>query len=53
MKVSDVVEVSVAPKKKGVREYLEGKLEAAEGMVASLWQRMSGTMSLESRDPRI
>eukprot|EP00435_Cladocopium_sp_Y103_P042158 s1083_g11.t1 len=55
MKVSDVIEVSIAPKKKGpLRELLEGRVEAAEGAVSSLWQRFTGTSSLlESSDPKI
>eukprot|EP00931_Biecheleriopsis_adriatica_P092934 TRINITY_DN66694_c0_g1_i1.p1 TRINITY_DN66694_c0_g1~~TRINITY_DN66694_c0_g1_i1.p1 ORF type:complete len:488 (+),score=119.79 TRINITY_DN66694_c0_g1_i1:44-1507(+) len=57
MKVSDVVEVSLAPKKKGIRDLLEGKVEAAEGMMADLWQRLTvsggGAVALESRDPKI
>ncbi|CAJ1348552.1 unnamed protein product [Effrenium voratum] len=42
MKVSDVVEVSIATKKKGVRELLEGRMEAAEGAFVSFWRRISG-----------
>ncbi|CAJ1387322.1 unnamed protein product [Effrenium voratum] len=54
MKVSDVVEVSIATKKKGVRELLEGRMEAAEGAFVSFWRRISGGgVSLESQDPKL
>lgn len=55
MKLSDVIQVSIAPKKKGpLRELLEGRVEAAEGAVASLWQRFTGSSAvLESSDPKI
>lgn len=55
MKVSDVIQVSIAPKKKGaLRELLEGRAEAAEGAIASLWQRFTGSSGvLESSDPKI
>lgn len=55
MGVSDVIQVSVAAKKKGVRELLEGRLEAAEVACGAFWQRLtgSGSVVLESSDPQI
>lgn len=54
MNVSDVIEVSIAPKKKGVRELLEGRMEAVESAFVSCWQRLTGTGAvLESVDHKI
>lgn len=58
MAVSDVIEVSLAPKKKGLRELLEGKVESAEGFMSELWERVSlsggrGAVKLESIDPKL
>eukprot|EP00933_Yihiella_yeosuensis_P041838 TRINITY_DN36242_c0_g1_i2.p1 TRINITY_DN36242_c0_g1~~TRINITY_DN36242_c0_g1_i2.p1 ORF type:complete len:486 (-),score=122.72 TRINITY_DN36242_c0_g1_i2:65-1471(-) len=57
MKVSDVVEITLAPKKKGVKELLEGKVESAEGFLSSLWHSVVSSnrsaVALESRDPKI
>lgn len=58
MAMSDVIEVSLALKKKGLRDLLEGKVESAEGFISELWERVSlsggqGAVKLESIDPKL
>merc|ERR1712060_875988 len=56
MQESDVIEVTLAPQKKGFVQLLEQRMEAAESAVAGLWARMSGScharVALESDDPK-
>lgn len=57
MRVSDVVEISIAEKKKGFRDLLEGRFNAAESFIGSVWSRIfrssRASVVLESQDPKI
>lgn len=55
MEVSDVIEVSLAEKKRGLRELLEGKMEAAESLVTDCWERATSLGrrgAVELKDPQ-
>ncbi|CAE7357190.1 sohB [Symbiodinium natans] len=55
MEVSDVIEVSLTEKKRGLRELLEGKIEAAENLVVDCWERATGLGrrgAVELKDPQ-